>query len=894
MSWLRMAMSRCAAMFRARRLDRELDEELRSHLEMAVEENLQRGMSDEEAGRAALRSFGGVTQVRETMRMGQGLPFLENLRRDFGYALRQMRKSPGFAATVILILALGIGASTAIFSLVESFLLRPLPYPNAERLVMVWEQLRALGIQRFPAPVGDFVDYRDQNRVFDAMAAVENAHFVLGGGQYPERIYGVRVTGNLFSMMGMRAALGRVLSSEESRPGHEFVAVLSDGIWRERFGGDPRVVGRNIVLDGTSYEVVGVLARDVRFSLGYPRMPEVWIPLPLVTDPERRTGELEMVARLREGVSLAAARTQMLGLAARLEREYHIDIGPHGEDPGYRVAVTPLREELTGNLRNPLLLMLGATALIFLIACANIASLMLVHGLCREREFAIRVSLGAGRGRLIRMLVVESGVVALAGTAAGFGIAAAASSLLVRLSPYNAAVLLGRSMDAKVLGFAAGLGVIAVMLFGLAPALTMLRSGRRVLASGVGLHVVKARHSQTMRRVLVVAETAMAVALTIGAGMLIHSFVRVQEVPMGFEPQGLLTAEVNLPSYSTAATQREFYQRLLQKIGADPGVESAAATTMLPAADRPLHDPFSVQGRAWRPFGSERVPQFMNHQAVSTDYFRAMRILLREGRLFTADDRDGAQQVAIVNETMVRGFWPGENPIGKHLMAGAPRPGVPWLTVVGVVADVRSGGATTEALPELYTPMAQAPASAMALVLRTRGTAGGSSAAHLAGELRAAIRATNRDVPLEAVATYDELLAGQLAPRRFEMLLLTAFGGLALLLAAIGLYGVVSYAVTQRTPEIGLRIALGAAKRDVMELILREALGLTGWGGAVGFGMALAFRQMVASAIFGIPLTDPPVYAGVALLLIGVALAAAGIPARRAAAVDPMEALRVE
>lgn len=713
MGWLQQLFSR------RRRYD-ELSETIREHLDEKIADLMDRGMTREQAERTARREFGNVTRIEERSREVWQWPTLESIWADVKFAQRQLRRSSAFSVTAVLTLALGIGVSTAIFSLIESFLLHPLPYPDANRLVVVWEQLRVLGIQKFPAPLGDFVDYRNENRVFDEMAAVEDTHFVLSGNEYPERIYAVRTTANLFPMMGLRTALGRVLTSEDNTPGHEHVVVLSNGLWRERFGGDTAVVGRNVVLDGTNYEVVGVLAKNERFSIGYPQTPQLWTPLPLVADPERHIGQLQMVGRLRSGVTLATAQAQLSELATRLEKEYHIEMGPHGEDPGYGVQVIPLQEELTGNLREPLLLMLGGTVLIFLIACTNIASLMLTHGLCREREFAIRVSLGAARVRLIRLLLVESIMLALAGVIAGLAIASIVAALLVRFSPYMVAVLLGNSMDVTVLGYAVGLGLVAVMFFGLAPALMLFRQGHRILSSGLGQQIVSTRRGQTIRRVLVVAESAMAVTLTIGAGMLLHSFLHLREVTLGFNPQSLLTAEVNLPkSYSTGASQREFYEELLEHLQSQPGVKSTAVTTILPAADSPLHDPFSVQGRPWQPFGSSHVPQFMNHQAVSTEYFRTMGITLRGGRLFTVDDRDGTQPVAIVNETMVRGFWSGENPIGKHLMLGAPRPGSPWLTVVGVVADVRSGGAMADTLPELYTPMAQTPAPSIALVIQT-------------------------------------------------------------------------------------------------------------------------------------------------------------------------------
>jgi predicted permease len=809
---------------------------------------------------------------------------------DVLYAFRQLRRSPAFSLPAVLTLAIGIGASTAVFSLVQAFLVRPLPYPEASRLVMVWEQLRVLGVDRFPAPVGDFIDYKNENRVFDDMGAVEDGHFVLRAGEYPERICAVRTTANIFPMMGLSAALGRTFAASENQPGHGSVAVLSNVLWRVRFGSDRTILGKDIVLDGKNYQVIGVLAQNARFSLGYPQMPDVWVPLPLVADPARNTGQLQIVGRLRMGVLLDQAQHQMDVLAARLEREYHIQMGPHGEDPGYGVRLVPLRQELSGNLRKPLSLMLGAAALIFLIACVNIANLMLSHGVSREREFAIRISLGAGRVRLVRLVVTEAMVIAFAGMTLGIGVAWAASALLVNLSPYEMARFLTVSLDAKVLVYAMGLGLIAMMLFGFMPGLLIVRRARSVDAR-TGHQVLGERRSQSLRSILVVVETALSVTVLLGAGMLIHSFLRLQEVPLGFEPNGILTAQINLPSsYSTGTAQSQFYERLLEQVRSIAAIKGGAATTMVPASDRVLHDPFSIEGRPWQTFGAARVPQFANHQAVSTDYFRVMEIAVRQGRVFSTQDRDGSQPVAIVNETLVRGFWPGENPIGKHLTLGAPHPGIPWLTVVGVVTDVRSGGATAEALPEIYTPMTQTPSVVMALVLDTKG----NDPARVANDLRDAVHAIDRAIPLERVATYEELLGTQFAPRRYQMFLLATFAGLALLLAAVGLYGVVSYAVTQRTGEIGLRMAFGASLQDVTAMVLKQAFLLAGSGFGIGIAISLLTRQILANEIFGIHFLDPPVYVGVILLLATVALVAAALPARRAASIDPMQTLRME
>lgn len=383
----------------------------------------------------------------------------------------------------------------------------------------------------------------------------------------------------------------------------------------------------------------------------------------------------------------------------------------------------------------------------------------------------------------------------------------------------------------------------------------------------------------------------MSVTLLAGAGILIHSFLRLQEVPLGFEPNGILTAQINLPpSYPSGTAQSQFYEGVLEQVGSMAAIKGVAATTMLPASDRALHDPFSIEGRPWQPFGAERVPQFANHQAVSTEYFRVMGIAVREGRVFSTQDKDGSEQVAIVNQKLVSGFWPGENPIGKHLVLGAPQPGIPWLTVVGVAADVRSRGATAETLPEIYTPMMQTPSAGMAVVLQTKM----NDPAEVANDLRHAVLAVDRGIPLEQVATYEELLGTQFAPRRYQMLLLAAFAGLALLLAAVGLYGVVSYAVAQRKGEIGLRMAFGASLQDVTAIVLKQAFLLVGSGLGIGMAMSLLTRRILANEILGVQFLDLPVYVGVTLVLAVVALAAAALPARRAAAIDPMQTLRME
>jgi predicted permease len=863
-------------LFNRRRFDQELANDMEFHREMAAREGRQ--------------NFGSTLRLREDAREAWGWMWIDRLAQDFRFAARMLRKSPGFTITAVLTLALGIGANTAVFSLVNSFLLRPLPYPHAERLVKVWEQLRVLGINRFTTPVGDFVDYRKDNHVFEDMAAAEDGHFLLTTDQLSQRVFALKVTANLFEMMALHSTLGRTLVDSDNQPGHEHVIVLSDAVWRENFGADSNILGKSVTLDGQIYEVVGVMPRGLRFSIGQPDPPDVWVPLSLGPDPNRNTGRLQIVARLRDGVTLANAQTQMDTLARQMEQEYHIQMGPHGEDPGYGLWLVPLRDELFGDLRESLFLMLGAAALILLIACANVANLMMAHGVSRDREFAIRISLGASRGRLLRLLTIEAACLTALGGLVGFAVAVALSRLLLLWSPFDVARLLGVTLDLRLLAFAFIAAFVSLLLSGLLPALLMLRKGNSVGMQTRSHHVVGDRAERRPRQALVISETALSVALVICAGLLLHSFVLLRQAPLGFDPNQTLTAWIELPaSYQTPVQQIFFYETLLSRIKAIPDVQSVATTTMLPVVEQARHNPFSIEGRVWQPTGHDQVAQFTNNQAVSTDYFRTLHIPLKRGRLFTAGDRDGTQPVAVINETLVRGFWPTQDPIGKHILIGAPRPGAPWLTIVGVVGDVRSSGANAAPAPELYTPLQTASVST-ALVLRTRT----SDPEKLVSQLRSEVVTIDRGVALYAVQTYDDIIAQTLGPRRYEMLLLSSFACLALLLAAIGIYGVISYSVNQRSQEMGLRMAFGATPQDLSKLVLRQALLLSTVGLLLGIALGLASHKLLTSALFGISFVDLPVYAAVVLTILAVSLLAAYLPARRAASLDPMTTLRAE
>jgi putative ABC transport system permease protein len=890
MIFLRVLLSKLSGLFRKARLEQDLDDDVRAHLEMLTEENLRKGMEPEEARYAAMRQFGNVTQMKEECRDAWGVRVINELAQDVRYGLRQLRRNPGFTAVAVVTLALGIGANTAIFSVVDAALLRPLPYQDSDRLVMVWNQLNRLGLNRFPASYADYYDYKAANKVFDDIVAFEPAHLDLVGGDQPERLFGVRTSANLFSLLGVKAEIGRTFVSEDNQPGRNNV-VLSDSLWRRRYGANPAVVGQAITLDGNLYTVVGVLPRTFRFSVGSTVYPDVWLPIAFHPDPQRETAGLQLIARLRPGVSPAQALASMKAIAAGLEQQFHLYRGPHGEDAGYDVTIVPLREQVFGGLRGGLLIMLGAVGFVLLIACANVSNLLLVRGTTRRKEISVRAALGASRLRLSRQLFTESLLLGLGGAAAGLILARWGIQVLMVLSPNDASRLLFVHMNAPELAFVAGLALLTTIVFGLVPA---LQSSKMNLNSALGAGgrgaTAPASHNR-LSRTFVVGEVALSLILLAGAGLLLTSLMRLVKVNPGFNPENVATARVSLPDteYREGARVAAFYGQLLARLQGLPEVQSAGLTSLLPLADEVYRNPFSIEGRQWRAHGAGGVPQIANFQAVSPGYFKALQIPLMEGRLFS--EQDGPDQVpaAIISRTLARGFWPNQNPIGQHVMMGAPRPGAPWLTIVGVVGDVHAGGLDSEPIPQVYAPQNQHPSHTMALVVRTS-----SGTAQVMPVVRSIVHALDPNRPLYDVSSMDTALAQSVASRRYNALLLALFAALALLLSAIGLFGTVSYSVSQRTNEIGIRMALGAEKGDVLRMIVGQGLRLALIGVAIGIAGALALTRFLASLLYGVKPTDPLTFIAVSLILIAVALLACYIPARRASKVDAMVALRYE
>ncbi|MFL6333876.1 MAG: ABC transporter permease [Pyrinomonadaceae bacterium] len=801
---------------------------------------------------------------------------MRTLLQDLRYAVRRLLKSPGFAAVAVGALALGIGANTAIFSVVNSVLLKPLPYPAPEELVKLWESRPRQNMPRVEIAPHEFLAWADQSQSFQRLAATDVAEYNLTGRGEPERVTGALVTAGYFPLLGLAPAQGRAFLEEENRPGANNVVVLGQELWRSRFNSDPSVVGQTVSLDGVACTVVGVLPRGFRLPGG----AELARPIAFDAEDRSQPGShfLNVYGRLKEGVTVARAEAEMATVAARVEQS----LG--GTNVGHQVAVVPLHEEVVGGSRTALLVLLGAVALVLLIACANVANLLLARAAARRREVAVRAALGASRWRIVRQLLAESLLLSGLGGALGLLLAVWGVDLLVGLDPSGVQRAGEVTLDWRVLAFTFGLSLLTGLLFGLAPALQAskadlvesLKEGGR---AGQGL----ARNR--LRSALVVAEVALTLVLLVGAGLLLKSFSRLLAVDPGLDPRGVLTLDVALPAAKYNEPQRitAFYEQLLQEAAALPGVQAAGAVSILPLAGDDSSNFVQIEGRAPLPPGQALRAGRRN---VSADYFRALGIPLKQGRSLNASDASGAQPVLVINEAMARSFFQGEGPVGKRVRTGDKSP---WVEIVGVVGDVRHRGLDVDTRPEMFFPHTQTPSRQMTLVVRSAG-----DPAALAGPLRERVRAIDRDQPVGNVKTMEEWVSESVASRRFTAALLGVFAAAAAALAALGLYGVVSYTVAQRTHEIGLRVALGARPRDVLRLVIGQGMALTLVGTAIGVAAALALTRLMASLLFGVGATDAGVFVAVPVLLAAVALLACYFPARRATKVDPMVALRYE
>lgn len=805
---------------------------------------------------------------------------------DLRYGLRLLRSNPLFTLVAVLTLALGIGANTTIFSVVNAVLLRPLPYRDAEQLVTVWHRnVNQRGAQAgsFELTPANFLDLQKQQQSFTQLAAFASHDFNLTGAGEPERVRGWQASASLFDVLGVAPVVGRVFTVDEDRAGAEPVVVVSHGFWQRRLGGAGNAVGQTLRLDDRNVTVIGVLPPGFEFPV---KGAELWSPLAFDAEAAnaRTAFYLNAVARLRPGVTLAQAQSDSEAIAQRLDQAF-----PRS-NAGMRFTLEPLRERHGGQSRTTLYLLLGAVGCVLLIACVNVANLLLARATVREKELAVRAALGAGRRRLLRQMLTESALLSLLGGAGGLALAWWGVRALRLLDPGTIARLDEVNLDARVLAFTLGVSLLTGLLFGLAPALqsSRLNLNQALKESGRG---AAGAAGHRLRGALVIAEVALSLVLLAGAGLLIRSFVRLLNVDPGFNAERVLTLRVELSQDKAqdAAQAANFYQQVLERVQAVPGVEAASAVNALPIVTPGMRAALVMEDKPDPPPGQ---PQLGNNRVVSPDYFRTLGIPLFSGRTLTPQDNGQAPPVAVINQTLARRYWGDENPLGKRFKLGARNGDLPWLTVAGVVGDVRQEGLSNAPLPEFYTPFTQAHARwARPRVLAVR-TAGEPLAALAA--VKSAVWAVAPDQTIHDVQTMEAVLANWLAPRRFNLVLLGVFAALALVLAGTGIYGVLSYVVTQRTKEIGVRLALGAAHRDIVRLIVRQGMTLTAAGIALGLAASLALARFLAGFLFEVRAWDPLTLGGITLLLAGVAWLACWIPARRATRIDPLTALRHE
>ncbi|HJQ25184.1 MAG TPA: ABC transporter permease [Blastocatellia bacterium] len=827
---------------------------------------------------------------------------------DLRYGLRLLLKRPGFTFIAIITLALGIGANTAIFSVVDAVLLRPLPYPQAERLVFLWSTMIGQGVPTSGSALPDYREWRDRNDTLEGLGGFYYGDFSLSsGGAEPERVQGAYVTPNLFDVIKVSPMLGRGFMPDEDQFGRHRVVLLSYGLWQRRFAGDQGIVGREIKVGGEGYTVVGVMPRGMPFFDNQPEV-ELWRPIAFVSGDSldtRNNHFVNLVGRLKPGVSAAQAQEEMSAIARQIE-------AAHPENKGIGALVVPAQEQLTGDSRTALLVLLGAVAFVLLVACVNVANLMLARAAARERELAIRASLGASRARIVRQMVVECLPFSLLGAGLGILLALWGIDLLSALLPSSLPRYNAISINGRVLGFTMGVALFTVLLAGLLPALQAVKTDVQAALNEGGRSGAGGGRQGRLRRLLVVVEVALALVLLIGAGLMVRSFIKLRQVDVGFSAHNVLTMRIALPDtkYPVPISANDpqnppglaFYDQLLTRVQGLPGVQSATAATILPlGAGGGWGKLMSIEGRQ-APASLDQVP-VVRFALISADYFRTFDIGVREGRTFTPQDDEKSQPVAIINEMAARRFFGGEDPVGKTIFMGAPEHLLPGAQgpenrfvrrlIVGVVADVKGGSLNLPASAYVYAPLHQYRRegyyNTLMLAVETTGKPEALTAA-----IREQVHALDADQPISNVRNIDELRDRALSAAKFSLLLLGLFAIVALVLAAVGIYGVMSYAVTQRTHEIGVRMALGARAGDVMRMVIRQGMLLAAAGVAVGVVGAWALTRVMKSLLFGVSTSDPLTFAAIALLLAAVAFIACWIPARRATKVDPMIALRYE
>jgi len=870
-------LRRWRALTNKQELDTELDEELRFHLERDVEQNIQNGMSPEDARYAAMKTFGGVDQSKEQCREARGVGPLENTLRDVSYSVRVLLKSYAFTIVVVLTLALGIGANTAIFSFANGILLRPLPYPQSDRLAVVDETALKRGVDSAAVSYPNFLDWREQNTVFEDIAVhFGTSRFGLSGAGEPVELRGTRVSQGLFEILRVAPQLGRTFTADEDRPEHDAVVILGYDLWQRNFGGDPNVLGKQIVLSNRSRTVIGVMPRGFRF----PEISELWVPLALTPQMFTRTDHgLDGIARLKDGVTFAAAQAEMDNIALRIEQANPVT------NEGLGVKIMSLHQNLAGDYRDALLILLGVVGCVLLVACVNVANLMLARAGARQKEFALRAALGASRWRIVRQLLIESLLLAVAGGALGFALSLWALHLLLKAIPIELPFWMDFGIDLRVLAFTIGITLLASMLFGVVPALQTSRVDLNDSLKEGGRGSISLRgHSRSL---LVVTEIALSLVLLVGAGLMIQSFMRLRQVNIGLDSKNVFTASVLLPSakYRKPEQRIGFFKQLVERVRNVPGVEAASVTGTLPLSGNHWGRSLTVEGFPLLAVGQAPMIQ---HTVVEPGYFRTMGIPLLTGRDFTDADTFESK-VTIVDERLAREYWPNESAIGKRIRFGPPENNEPWHTIVGVVRSVRHERMQRDTVKSIYLPHQEIPVGGMTLVARTTSDPHDVTAA-----IRHEVAQLDRDQPVSEIATMEEVVAESIWQPRLYATLFAFFGGGALVLALIGIYGVMAFLVQTRTHEIGVRMALGATARDVFRLIVGRGMKLTVIGVVIGVAGAIAVTRLMHSLLFNTSATDPLTFILIAVLLSVAAFLACYIPARRAAKVDPLVALRYE
>jgi len=860
-------------LFQRRRFDRELAEEMQHHLDLKA----QAGGGTEEARYAAQRQFGNTLLLREISRETWGWRWMETLIQDVKYGFRILRKNPGFTTVAVVALALGIGANTAIFSLMNGVLLPPLPFPDPERLVLVWEETSIFGLRDSPASMGNFMEWRARNRVFQDMGTLDNSSYQLTGDGTPEQVNGAIIMAGFLHALGVQPLLGRAFTGQDDQPGAAKSVLLSHSLWQQRFGGDRDVVGRTMILDNERYTIAGVMPANFRFP---DALTALWTNAGAAYSARdyanRGRHDFLVAARLRPGVSVERANQDIKAIAAQLAREYPNDSVKVG------AFVAPMREHFVSEVREVYYILFGTAGFILLIACANVANLLLSRAANRSREFAVRMALGAGRGNIVRQLLVEN--LQLSGIGGGLGLLLATQSFgfLKKLIPESASGIAAIQLDWRVLAFTLMAASATAFLFGLAPALESARPDLNYALKKAGTRGSSGQRAR-LRDILAASEVALAVVLLIGAGLMIRTFAAVRGIDPGFRTRNLLTLSTPLAwqKYGDRAKRNAFYEQVIERIQALPGVISAGYTTGVPLVFKGYIS--SIAPETAGGTGNWGETRF---RLVTPRYLQTLGAPLRRGRYLDERDTATAPQVALVNETMARRFWAGQEAIGKRFKNEQDGP---WITVVGVVGDIHQVGLDTASQPEMYRPYQQEGNLASGLLIRTVG-----DPLTIAAAVRREIWTVDRDQPVIDVASMEQVLDREVGQRRLQMLLLGAFAAVALALASLGIYGVLSYLVSFRTQEIGVRMALGARGSDILRAVVMCGLWISAVGIGVGLAAALALTRLISHLLFGVTPADAATYAAVAIFGLAVSAMASYIPARRATRIDPMEALRYE